>query len=278
MKKFKFVCFLLVLLVGSVFSQTINKSVTLYPGHTIVTQKNGSVYEYGTSGIGKYTLDTNVYIDRSYYEFDLSSIEDNATITQVQVNYSMSGISYTFKLTKIASLSGDLQAQWNAVGNGTALHTGLTYGTSSFYSDAIKTEIANALGSNQLIIGGLSEAEATTGSESSLDLNLYVEYTIPAQLLNLTARNDLYGADGGNIGVAVYPQSPVSHSSPYEFTAYEEKRLNLAAYDNQTVNGKVWFFNNTEYPDEKSEWKKKERGSLYSFGLLSILYYQCIDY
>jgi len=47
MKKFNYVCFFLVLLTISVFSQTINKSITLYPSSTVIAQKNGTIYEYG---------------------------------------------------------------------------------------------------------------------------------------------------------------------------------------------------------------------------------------
>jgi len=47
MKKFNYVCFFLILLTISVFSQTINKSITLYPSSTVIAQKNGTVYEYG---------------------------------------------------------------------------------------------------------------------------------------------------------------------------------------------------------------------------------------
>ncbi len=73
-------------------------------------------------------------------------------------------------------------------------------------------------------------------------------------------RNDLYGADGGNIGVGIYPGPDTSRNSPYSFDVYEGKRLNLAAYDNQNVNGKVWFFNNTEYQIERSVWRKTKPG------------------
>ncbi|WP_400166350.1 right-handed parallel beta-helix repeat-containing protein [Fidelibacter multiformis] len=148
---------------------------------------------------------------------------------------------------------------WNSIGTGDVLHAGLEYSMGlSFDSSPIKTAFASSLVNDQLIIGGLSEAEATRGSESSLDLNFNVEYEIPAQLINLTVRNDLYGADGGYIGMAVYPNTAVSRPSPFPFTAYEENRLNLEAYDNQYINDKEWFFNDSEYPDERSEWRKEK--------------------
>ncbi len=151
-----------------------------------------------------------------------------------------------------------MQAQWTAIGNGSSLHTGLTYGTSYVVSTPLKTEIQNALGSNQLIIGALSESESTNGSSSSLSLYMDVDYTVPAQELNITVRNDLYGEDGGKVGVAIYPDSPVSHDSPYNVLPKprELDRLNLAAYDNQSVNGKTWFFNDTEYGYQNSYWEK----------------------
>lgn len=92
-------------------------------------------------------------------------------------------------------------------------------------------------------------------------LELHVDYEYPAPQLDLTARNDLYGGDGGNIGVAIYPASATSHASPYSFTAYVSNRLNLAAYDNQTVNNdRTWFFNDTEYQYEESEWREQLSG------------------
>ncbi|HDR52037.1 MAG TPA: hypothetical protein ENN90_10550 [Mariniphaga anaerophila] len=194
MKKLNCLCLLLILLVDVVFSQTIDKYIPLTPTSKItIEQKDGTDYFYsGPWRIGKRTIENSNYVARSYYVFNLSAIPDNATITRVEVNYSMDGSSYTFKLTKLTSLSGDLQARWNAVGNATSLHTGLTYGNSDFISTPIKNEIAGALISDQLIIGALSEAEGTSGSNSTLDFVLHVYYTIPAQSVNITVRNDLW--------------------------------------------------------------------------------------
>jgi len=266
MKKFTWLVFLLVLCTGNVFSQTIPGSAFLNPSETSNIEKEiaqinpdstFTSYKSGEYAVGKEITDTLTHIYRTYFKFNLSTIPDNATVTQVEVNYWMSGFNYTFKLTKLSSLSGSLQARWNAIGNGSSLHTGLTYGNASFVSTPIKTEIQNALGTNELIVGALSDNESTDGSYSTLGLYLYVDYTTPAQALDIWVRNDLYGDDGGNVGVAIYPDSPVSHSSPYKVSPkpLETNRLNLAAYDNQTVNSKVWFFNNTEYAYERSEWR-----------------------
>lgn len=169
----------------------------------------------------------------------------------------MTGTDYSFRLTNPSSVSGNLQAQWNAIGSAEALHTGLTYGNSSFNSNKLKDKIQGALSSDLLIIGALSESESTNGSYSTLSLRLDIDYERPAQALDIWVRNDLYGADGGNVGVAIYPNAPVSHSSPYKVSPkpVETNRLNLAAYDNQSVNGKTWFFNDNEYGYNNSDWK-----------------------
>jgi len=230
------------------------------PGSTIlstignqIAKVNNSTYESGSYAIGR----DSVRVYRTYWQFSLSSIPGNATITKVTVNYYNGGkTGYSLKLTQLATIGQDLGANWTAIGNGTTLHSGLPYNGASFVSDPIKTAIANSLSSGRLIIGALSESENTNGSNAFMDLSLDVEYTRPAAQLSLTARNDLNGADGGNIGVAIYPNPPVSHPSPYHFTAYETDRLNLAAYDNQIVNGKNWIFNDTEGPSQKSKWQE----------------------
>ncbi len=71
-------------------------------------------------------------------------------------------------------------------------------------------------------------------------------------------RNWLYGGlQGGNIGVGIYPNSAISKPSPYEaWDVSIGDKLNLAAYDNQNINGKTYFFNDTEYSQEQSYWYK----------------------
>ena len=136
------------------------------------------------------------------------------------------------------------------------MNSSIAYGNGSFYSSNIKSAILTVLSSRVLILGALSENETANDSYSGiLTVTLTVTYNRPAQLLNFVARNDLHGADGGQIGVGVNA-SPTSHSSPYSFTAYETQTINLQAYDSQNINGQTWLFNDTEAPNSKSEWKK----------------------
>lgn len=260
MKPIKLFCLLLAIFTSSALSQTINESIEITPVDIeSIAQVNGTSYEFGSYDIGRMVSQGTVFIFRSYFEFNLVTIPDNATISQVQVYYSTSGSGYTFKLTKVPTVGPSLQANWTAIGNGTSLQTGVAYGSGNFPSNNIKSAVGEALGSNTLYIGALSEQEATDGSYSQITtFSLKIDYSYPAPPVQVTVLNDLDGATGGNIGVAVYPNSPVSRSSPYSFTAYVKNRLNLAAYDGQNVFERVWFFNDTECSGEQSEWRKRK--------------------
>ncbi|KAA3660106.1 MAG: hypothetical protein DWQ10_07425 [Calditrichaeota bacterium] len=263
MKRISLFCYAIALLMNIGFSQTIPGSKTITSVPVPIEQINSSTYEGGLYDIGRRTESSNVYIARSYYVFDLSNIPNNATITQVKVIYSTSGSGYSFKLTKVGYISYNPEDDWNTIGSSTELKTGISYGSSNFISDDLKTDIQNAIGGEDAIaLGGVSENEGTNGSNSYLDLSLDVDYTTPASEISVTVRNDLDGADGGNIGSAIYPASATSHTSPYTFDVYEQKRLNLAAYDNQSINGRTWFFNDSEYPFENSKWEKEVGGNV----------------
>ncbi len=267
--------FLLLMMFGNVFSQTLYRSITRQPSSIECILKyyppNGgwTSYDGASYHIGNVTFpnvddpeEDDIYLYRSYFVFNVSSIPDNATITQVEVVYSTGDNGdYTFRLTNIPSVEGIRSEDWGPIGSSTILEDELDYGSDSFYSTNFKNAVTVALESNNLIIGALSEDEWTHGSLTTLSLSLNIDYSYPADAVDIIVKNDLYGATGGNVGVAIYPNSLVSHSSPYSFTAYEEDRLNLAAYDNQSVSGKTWFFNDTEYGVENSVWRKYSNGS-----------------
>ncbi len=263
MKKFNSFLLFFLILTGLCFAQpTENGSVTLYGAGTQIVKIGSSTYNYpGAFAIGKDTLNGTQNIYRTYFEFDLNSFPTGTSISTVTVNYTNGNNgSYTLKLTQVASVSTDMGANWLAIGNGSSLHSGVPYSGSSFNSSPIKTAIQNALSNHKIYIGALSESESTIGSNSSMSINFYITYTYPAPQLTVSVRNDLDGGNGGNIGVAIYPNSPVSQLSAYTFHPYETQKLNLAAYDNQNVNGKNWFFNDTESPNYKSRWYEDKDG------------------
>jgi len=268
MKNFVFLIICLILSLGISFAQpTENGSTTIFGSGTQIVQIGGSSYDNGTYAIGKDMSGGVSHIYRTYFEFDLSGFPSGTQISNVTVNYSNGNIgSYTLKLSQVATVSTDRGANWIAIGNGSSLHTGVPYAGSSFTSAPIKTAIQNALSSKKIYIGALSENESSVGSNSSMTLNFYVTYTYPAPQLTIYVRNDLEGGNGGNIGETIYPNSPVSRLSPWTDYPYETQKLNLAAYDDQNIDGKNWFFNDTESPNNKSYWYEDKNGNKVTIG------------
>ena len=192
----------------------------------------------------------------------------NINITSVEVNYSVAYTqAYSFKITKLTTINpSDDGANWSAIGSGSVMNNSISYsGNSNFISTNIKTQMQNALSSNQLILGALSENETANDSYANLGFTLYVTYTRTAATLSLVAHNDFHGQDGGQIGVGVNT-SPVSYSSPKPFSAVEGQTVNLAAYDGQTLYNYDWVFNDNEAPLTKSYWKKYYNGALSDLG------------
>ncbi|MCF7804048.1 MAG: right-handed parallel beta-helix repeat-containing protein [Candidatus Marinimicrobia bacterium] len=147
---------------------------------------------------------------------------------------------------------------------GQTIEQGIGYGSGSFISPEIKNNISTNFPNEGFTIGAVSDDEGVDGSEANLDIELVVTYEYEGdQIISLTAKNDLDGEDGAHIGVGFYPNvSPQSKQSPYEFDAYVTQRIRLEAYDNNPdASGKLWFFNDTEHTQEKSEWRDESGGS-----------------
>ena len=253
-------------------------------GYEIV-QINSSSYGNGNYAIGKDTSDTgDINIYRTYFDIDLTNpitFPPNTEFTKVTVRYDNGPFyGYSLKLTKLSSISGQQSSNWSAIGNGSTLDSGLPYNGNNYNSTAIKNALNNAFSNGHLYIGALSESESTIGSNAPLTLYLDVEYKYPARELTIHSRNDLNGDDGGNIGVGIYPDAATSHQSPYQLypNPRETDTLNLAAYDNQNVNSKIWFFNDTEVPSNKSEWKKLNNGNYTSLGNTQTIRTQALPY
>ncbi len=260
MKKFILLFSFVIFFTCSSFTQWVYRNDQLKVNGNNIEKIDNS--HYGTQvsfGIGK-GQDTahSVNVYRTYFYLSLGDIPTNATIDTVIVDYSTDVGVYTFKLTNIQTLGQDDAANWGAIGSASPLLSGLVYNSqASFISSPVKTAVQNALANRQIIIGALSENESTRGSQSGISLTLYVYYKFPAAQLEVYIRNDLNGVQGGDVGAAIYPSTAVRNSSPITISnAYEGNKLNLAAYDNQNVNGKTWFFNDTESSCNQSHWKK----------------------
>lgn len=259
MKGLIVILLLFIFLEFDLFAQlTVTETKTLNPTsiNYVAQVKNGSTTTYNSTiyGIGRQKItDTNSEIYRTYFNFDLSTISTTATIQEVKISYSTQYKSYSFKLTNISSLTSDLGAQWNAIGNGSAIQTGIAYGSNDFISSSAKIAVQNALSSRKIYIGSLGENETSDDSHSEVYITLIIKYNRPAEQLEFTAKNDMEGATWGQIGVGVNTTAG-SQTSPYLFNAYETNTINLQAYDNQLLNNYTWIYNDSEAPLNKSKW------------------------
>jgi|GEM_PF-5683953 len=244
----------------SIVTDTTLISAVAYREGQYTDTANTVTYSASSYSLGRAFTNGDTIISRTYFQYSLSSIPTNATITQVTVNYSTDVGSFTFKITQLSTIGSSDQANWSAIGNGTSMNTGLTYGTNSFTSSNIKSSMQTALTSRQLILGALSEEENKANSVSvGLSISLTVIYTVPNKQLSFIARNDLDGGAGGNIGVGI-ATTPSSYPAPYTFYPYNGQTVIMAAYDGQTVNGSDWLFNDIEAPNNKSSWIRDDFG------------------
>ncbi|HKI44985.1 MAG TPA: hypothetical protein VKA08_06570, partial [Balneolales bacterium] len=194
--------------------------------------------------------------------FNISDIAhaNQVSIETVKLNYTASGCSScTFKITGPTSIeTGQYEADWKAIGNAGTKEGGILYGSGSITSSGIKDYMTSQLSTDQLILGAASENEGSPGSAVSISINLTVTYTY--QAYTLTAQNNFGTDHGGQIGVGVNTDA-VSRTSPYTISAINGDSIHLAAYDHQHIDGYEWVFNNTEAPENQSEWTIKKGGT-----------------
>ncbi|MGE5520986.1 MAG: T9SS type A sorting domain-containing protein [Candidatus Dadabacteria bacterium] len=276
MKKLIFIFgFLISLTVSASAQKQITITKTVSGSGTSIHDKNHILSQASLGDIGTEQIGTYVHSARTYFKFNLSSIPLDAQITKVNVVYTFG--RYSAKLTDVQTIpSGDLGEIWTLIGSANTILSGLPNTASGpsgsgLESPELKTLIQNSLPYREFYIGALSEREDAIDSYSGMTLDLLIEYTYTIYSLNIVVQNDLQGAAGGNIGVGVYPAPADSKPSPFtESNSYENDQLNLAAYDNQSVNGNNWIFNDNEGPVNKSSWAKKIGGTLYDWGVSQV--------
>jgi hypothetical protein len=254
----------------------ITEEKDLYPvSVTIEQDKNtgGTLTGYTSSAYSvgrKKNTDNSSFIARSYHDFDLTDFPDNTQIDEVKVYYSTGGTGYSFKLTKLSSVSTtDLGANWASIGSGTEMDKGIAYnlGEQNFLSSKIKTEMQNLLTGDKIILGALCENETADDSYSSLLIHLHVTYKRPLNTFPYNAANYYNGSViAGQIGVGL-GQPPTTFNSPKQFDAIENQNINLLAYDNQDISTRRYLFNDTEAPQVKSKWEQDISGIFSDIGL-----------
>jgi len=225
----------------------------------IVPNSGNTLYAWGDEyNIGheyySYLEETQYF--RTKYSFELTGIPTGATINSVILQYSTfnNKVNYKFTITLPTNVIGPEQI-WNEIKQANSLFSNIAYGTGTSSSQALTDLVNNNLGST-IYLGVYSQNEINGDSESLLDLTITIEYTVPPTILNITAKNNMDGYEGGNIGVGKNT-SAASKSSPYPFTAVENDNINLLAYENQNYSGYNWIWNDTEGAENKSKWVKE---------------------
>jgi|GEM_PF-6883381 len=222
--------------------------------------------------------------------FNISDIVDNATITSAKlywkgVSYSVESVStidIQIKEFPSTSISSFAEAQWSAIDNADELQTEgvpnyneVFVGEIPLNSDFL-TYIKNSLSSDILYLSfrGVDESnfgtnlnthycDFKTSSNASVEegIGIKITFTVPVTTVNLTAKNDMNGWNGGNIGVGINT-SATSKPSPYPINNVNIGNIiNLQAYENQSYSGYNWIWNDTEAPNEKSEWRREIGGN-----------------
>jgi Secretion system C-terminal sorting domain len=229
----------------------------IIPNQGSISYQNASYYSIGNDN---YNLGHDVY--RSYWYYSLNSIPSNAQITGVYVTITNNNQNaYSLSLTSVLSQSTNAGDNWTAIGNGSSLHQNVQYNSDMFSSAAIKDLIQNNLSNRSIIIGALSQTEATDESISQMTMSLYITYNVPVYF---TVHNDMDGNTGGHIGVGINT-SPSNATSPFSTTTYAGNTAYIQTYDDNTCNGYPYVFNDSEAPSNKSDLIKQGGGTQHDF-------------
>ena len=298
--KYLLIAGIVVLFGYPLYAQTVTESVTLTDIGFLQIEKDSTSSSVSYNYVGAEDLGTDTttsfgvlhtYTFRQAIMLDgdalqpLLDLDYDLTITEVKIFYSVNGFwtnDYTFSIKRtnipIRFWTEEYTPQlaeddWVIIGGGSDIEENdLDYGSGSFTASNSFVDVLQDTydGSNTefIFMGALSDDEQEEDSHAHFekdDFYILVTYQRPAEVLSATARNDYHDSDGGNIGVGV-GGNPVSYDSPRSFTGYENQTLNLAAYDNQTIDGDQTVFNNTEAPEEKSLWRRTKGQNTLDFG------------
>ena len=254
---------------SNLFSQSplvVNGSEISYYYHK-TTDENGTVY--GTMVGGAYSIGMLTNIGghdwekyRSTYQFNISSLPTDATVTAVKLSYSVSSAGGNYDDFTVTDYqvtgSSSYYQRWTGVGSATTIFNNLSGSSGSNKTSSILTNrVNNSRTLNWFTLGTFSNDESTDNSNAITSITVTIEYTTTPTTLDLTAKNDMAGYNGGNIGVGVNT-SATSELSPYPINDVNVgDNINLQAYENQTNGGYNFIWNDTEAPLEKSKWEKK---------------------
>jgi hypothetical protein len=210
-------------------------------------------YGLGTGYIiGKYLDSYNsiVYYDRAIFDFNLSSIPSNATITAASLSYSCiandNSTSHKFGITQYVYAS-NFQDAWNNIVSSPALFSNLSYGSGNINNTSLTQLVSTDKGS-KLYLGVFASDEANYGAAATMSLKLDITYTLPPTNATITATNNFSTSTGTNGQIIV---DGGTFDAPHPFTKATGQSATLTAVSSQTdAQGyqRVWASN--------SKWSK----------------------
>jgi hypothetical protein len=237
--------------------------------NTFYATKTNAVYDvpnegpslyYTSSGstfgdVGFKYVSPNSYTTRTQYDFNLSSIPTNATITSVTLTYSGANYNNGQFHYKITQLNGNIpnpQDLWNGIGSATILIPDIYYSASSGFSNSTLVSLVNNNKAGHLYLGAISQDEASANSYATVDMHLDVQFTVPSQNISLCADNN-FNVSTGNDGQIIVDGG--QQTTPFNFTKATGQTAALTAISNQTDGQgyqRIW---STSAPLVNSIWK-----------------------
>lgn len=250
----------LILIFGNIYAE----QVTIYQSgiNTVVRYINSSGnYDYTYNvvhSIGRHDGNNGIYsgsqedIWRSEHTFSLGAIPPNATITQAQLQFFVSGYQCSTCSLKVTKTTGQYTwgQLWTNINNTNIIVASYVYNsTTPVVSTALKDAIIASLTSGTLYLGSLSLVEGANNSYASLELRLIVDYTVPPSNVSITADNNFTASGSTNHGTMVI--DGVNRTIPltgYTFTKTVGQNLTLSANSPQQDNQgyqRIWHSGST---------------------------------
>lgn len=271
-----------ILIFGNIYAE----QVTIYQSgiSTVVRYINSSGnydYTYNTlHSIGRHDGNNGINsgsqndIWRSEHSFYLGSIPSNATITQAQLQFFISGYQCSTCSLKVTKTTGQYSygQLWTNINNTNTIVASYVYNaTTPVVSTALKDAIIASLTTGTMYLGSLSLVEGSNNSYASLELRLIVDYTVPPSIVNITADNNFTASGGANRGTMVI--DGVNRTIPltppgYTFQKTVGQNLTLSANSPQNDNQghqRIWHTGLTFPSDWRRNGEFKSYNQTYSF-------------
>lgn len=269
------------LLVVNIFA---NQQVTIYSSSSssVVRYKNANGnYDYNYNvvhNIGRDDGNNGIYANsnediwRSEYLFNLGSIPSNATITQAQLIFLVSGYECSTCSLKVTKTTGEYsyEQQWSAINNSNTIVLSFEYssGSNVVVSEVLKNAIIESRSSGQLFLGALSLKEGTNHSYANIELQISVDYTVPVSNVSFIVDNNFTSTSGNRGSMVIDGTTSTIPLEGFQLTKNVGSTASLEAISPQNDNQfhqMIWHTGSVAQSDWKRNELFKSSNTYYSF-------------